>query len=112
MALIYNWWNIFVRLAEPDKHLGAVTSRPLLLHAIGKATSHGGQTFIQVTNIHGAKNKVQAMLNRLVSFFRELKSIAEQLTPRQRWYRMLSKAVEKYLDGRLLAKPIPGLIVA
>ncbi len=112
VALIYNWWNIFVRLAEPDKHLEAVTSRPLLLHAIGKATSHGGQTFIQVTNIHGAKNKVQAMLNRLVSFFRELKSIAEQLTPKQRWYRMLSKAVENYLGGRLLAEPIPGLIAA
>ena len=29
VALVYNWWNIFVRLARPDKHLEAITSRPL-----------------------------------------------------------------------------------
>ena len=37
IALIYNWWNLFVRLAEPDKHLEAITSRPLLLSAICRA---------------------------------------------------------------------------
>ena len=26
IALIYNWWNLFVRLARSDKHLEAVTS--------------------------------------------------------------------------------------
>ena len=31
VALVYNWWNIFVRLAGPDKHLEAITTRPLLL---------------------------------------------------------------------------------
>jgi hypothetical protein len=34
VALLYNWWNIFARLAEPDRHMEAITSRPLLLHAI------------------------------------------------------------------------------
>lgn len=106
VALIYNWWNIFVRLADPDKHLEAITSRPLLLQAIGKATFHAGQTFIQVTNVHGSKGKVEILLNRILIFFKELKSFAEQLTPRQRWYRILSKAVEKYLGGRLLTVPI------
>lgn len=111
VALIYNWWNIFVRLAEPDKHLEAITSRPLLLHAIGKATSHGGQTFIQVTNIHGSIGKVQALLGRILTFFKELKSFAEQLTIKQRWYRILSKAMEKYLGGRLLTEPISMLML-
>ena len=31
VALVYNWWTLFVRLAHPDKHLEAITSRPLLL---------------------------------------------------------------------------------
>ena len=31
VALVYNWWSLFVRLAHPDKHLEAITSRPLLL---------------------------------------------------------------------------------
>ena len=106
VGLIYNWWNLFARLAKPDKHLEAITSRPLLLHAVGKQTTHAGQTRISISSTHGKTNKVQLLLNRVATFFSELKSIAEQLTSEQRWYRILSKAVEKYLHGRLLQPPI------
>ena len=33
IASVYNWWSLFARLAEPDKHSEAITTRPLLLHA-------------------------------------------------------------------------------
>ena len=39
----YNWWYLFVRLADPDQHREAITSRPLLLQAIGRQTQHAGQ---------------------------------------------------------------------
>jgi hypothetical protein len=106
VALVYNWWNLFVRLAEPDKHLEAITSRPLLLHSVGKQTTHAGQTCISISSVHGKTHKVQKMLNRIAIFFNELKLIAEQLTTEQTWYRILSKAVEKYLNGRQLQPPI------
>jgi hypothetical protein len=38
MARVYNWWNIFVRLAEPDKHREAIASRPLRLAGIAERT--------------------------------------------------------------------------
>jgi hypothetical protein len=106
VGLIYNWWNLFVRLANPDKHLEAITSRPLLLHAVGKQVTHAGQTRISISSTHGKINKVHLLLNRVATFFNELKKIAEQLTSEQRWYRILSKAVEKYLHGRPLQPPI------
>jgi len=28
IALIYNWWNVFTRLARPGQHMEAITSRP------------------------------------------------------------------------------------
>ena len=105
VALIYNWWNLFVRLADPDKHLEAITSRPLLLHAVGKQSTHAGQTFIKITSTHGKTPNVKRLLNRVVTFFKSLKD-AEQLSSEQRWYRILSKALEKYLHGRLLQPPI------
>ena len=40
VALIYNWWSLFVRLADLQKHTEAITSRPLLLSAIGRQTRH------------------------------------------------------------------------
>jgi hypothetical protein len=54
IALIYNWWSLFVRLAEPDKHYEAIVSRPLLLHGIGKQTSHATQKTLTITNTHTA----------------------------------------------------------
>jgi len=106
VGLIYNWWNLFVRLATPDKHLEAITSRPLLLHAVGKQTTHAGQTFIKISSTHGKIGKVKLLLNRIATFFQSLKDDAEQLSDEQRWYRILSKALEKYLKGRLLHPPI------
>ena len=106
VGLIYNWWNLFVRLATPDKHLEAITSRPLLLHAVGKQTTHAGQTFIKISSTHGKIGKVKLLLNRIATFFQSLKNDAEQLSDEQRWYRILSKALEKYLKGRLLQPPI------
>lgn len=106
VGLIYNWWNLFVRLADPNKHLEAITSRPLLLNAIGKQTTHAGQTFIKITSTHGRTETVRWFLGRITTFFKSLKTDAEQLTGEQRWYRILSKAVEKYLQGRQLQPPI------
>ncbi len=106
IGLIYNWWNLFVRLAEPNKHLEAITSRPLLLYSVGKQTTHSGQTFISISSSHGEMTKVQGLLNRIATFFNGLKAITEQLTNEQRWYRILSKALEKYLGGRQLQPPL------
>ncbi len=78
---------------------------PLLLHAIGKQVTHAGQTIVNISSTHGKIGKVQKMLNRIVGFFKQLKNRAEQLTPEQCWFRILSKAVEKYLGGRQLQPP-------
>ena len=72
IALVYNWWNIFVRLAKPDKHLEAITSRPLLLHSVGKQITHAGQTCISISSSHGKIDKVKTLLN---SVWRETSKI-------------------------------------
>ena len=43
VALAYNWWTLFVRLSNPDSHKESITSRPLLMSAIGKLTESGRQ---------------------------------------------------------------------
>jgi hypothetical protein len=49
-ALVYSWWSLFVRLADPNQHTEAITSRPLLLYTIGKQTRHAGQTHLTLTS--------------------------------------------------------------
>jgi hypothetical protein len=104
-ALVYNWWSLFVRLADPNQHTEAVTSRPLMLHAIGKQTRHAGQTRVTITSTHAEASKVMAGYRRIAAFFKELRATAEQLTSIQRWCRILSLALVKYLRGRQLHPP-------
>jgi hypothetical protein len=104
-ALVYNWWSLFARLAIPERHAEAITSRPLLLEAVGRQTHHSGQTQIVLTSMHGDSCQIKKILKRLTGFFRWLRSSAEQLTWAERWRRILSLALVKFLRGRLLAPP-------
>lgn len=105
IALVYNWWSLFVRLAEPDKHYEAIVSRPLLLHGVGKQTRHAGQKTLTITSTHGRMAYIKEAYQRICEFFESLKAIAPQLTPRECWYRILSEAMKKYLNGSLLKPP-------
>ncbi|MFT5084119.1 MAG: hypothetical protein ACI9Y1_002171 [Lentisphaeria bacterium] len=51
-ALIYNWWNIIARLADADKHMEAITSRPLLLSSVGRLTEHARQKKMTITHTY------------------------------------------------------------
>jgi hypothetical protein len=105
VALIYNWWTLFVRLADPSQHTEAITSRPLLLYSVGRQTRHANQTTITITSTHGKAGHVRRMLAEIVTFFKSLRPIAEQLSDLQRWHRILSRALVKYLKGRQLGPP-------
>ncbi len=72
VALVYNWWNIFVRLAEPDKHLEAITSRPLLLAGIAERTRHGRQTTLRIASTHGNARWAERVLTGVARFLRGL----------------------------------------
>ena len=106
LALFYDWWNIFVRLAEPDRHREAITSRPLLLSAIAE--------------------RARAMRDKPRSAWRArtprpsppprrsprspcscggLATNAEQLTPCKNGARSSSRAFQAFLNGRVLRAP-------
>jgi hypothetical protein len=97
VALIYNWWTLFVRLAQPHKHFEAISSRPLLLHGVATQTRHGGQTRLTITSTHAKRSAIQAILTNLADFLATLKSTAEQLTDVQRLRAILTRAFTKFM---------------
>ena len=105
VALFYDWWNIFVRLVEPDRHMEAITSRPLLLHAIATRVRHARQTTITVASSHARAIPAAKALRAVAIFLRELAKTAEQLTGLQRWRRILARAFQVFLQGRQLRSP-------
>jgi hypothetical protein len=105
LALVYNWWNIFVRLADPDLHREAITSRPLFLTAIATRTRHARQTTIRVTSSHAKAEPAAKALAAVAAFLRRLARNAEQLTRLQTWRLILSRAFQAFLKSRVLRPP-------
>lgn len=99
IALIYNWWTLFVRLIEPNCHLEAITSRPLLLHAVGTQIQHAGQKIIQVNSHHGEFKKIRPALISVSAFFKTLKACAEQLSKTERMKRVIYRAFRKFFES-------------
>lgn len=111
IALIYNWWNIFARLANSDKHMEAITSRPLLLSSVGRLTQTGRKKTMTITSTHAQANDIQETFERIQTFFNQLTMNAPQLTTIECWCRILSEAMKKYLGNSLLKPPDDGYLL-
>lgn len=96
-ALVFNWWSIFAGMIFRDRHVEGITSRPLLLHAVGRKTRHAGQQNLSVTSSHGKREQVQKLLNDGNRFLSRLRSAAEQLSQKQKVLLILSFAFARFL---------------
>ena len=88
VALVYNWWSVFVRLAHPKARLEAITARPLLLSGIGELTHHGGQTHLTITPMHAKAGFAKDLLTQVSRRLNEWKYAAEQLKMAGVWQRV------------------------
>ena len=111
VALVYDWWSLYARLIDPEHHREAITSRPLLLHAVARQVRHGKQTHLKITSSHGGAPAVRRRLAQAVAFLASLGETAEQLSDLEKWCRILSRALIKYLKGRII-RPPPGYLPA
>jgi hypothetical protein len=89
VALVYNWWSLFVRLANPESRLEAITSRPWLMASVGRRTEHAGQTTITLTGLHAHFEKARAALMRVSTLLQGWSAqAAEQLATTTVWLRV------------------------
>ena len=102
IALVYNWWTIFMRLGIPEKHAEAITSRPLALHGIARQTRHGNQTTVEITSTHAKASQIAGILTKVSGFLKRIKMTAEQLTEKERWKLILSAAFRQFLGGKVI----------
>ena len=96
IALIYNWWNLYARLAMPGQHHEAITSRPMLLTSVGRQTTQGNQKKIRITSVHGKTKKLAMAYHRLESVFSTLKIIAPQLNFGECWRKIIAEIINEF----------------
>ena len=108
IALFYNWWNVFTRLAQPDRHLEAITSGPLLLQAVGRLVTTGRRKIIHLTSTHALAEQIRLTLSRIGLFLNRLARTAEQFSTEATWAVILSAAFVKWLRGKVLRPVMHG----
>lgn len=101
IALVYNWWGLFTRLASGGKG-EAITTRPLLLHGIARRTRHARRTTLTITSSHAKARQVRRALEAASRFLKRVAATAEQLGSRSRWRLILSWIFRDFLDGRVV----------
>lgn len=95
VALAYNWWSWYVRLAHPKARLEAITSRPLLLSGVARLTQHAGQSRLVVTLMHGAADQIKEMIANVRKGLDVVLVNAPQLTKPERWAALVRYIIEK-----------------
>jgi len=80
----------------------AITSRPMLLHAVGKQTQHAGQTSLKISSLYGLKRKIMCCFARVSNILKEVRHYAQQLTKIEVWSLILSKALTAFLHRKTL----------
>ena len=116
VALVYNWWSWYMRLAHPKGRLEAITSRPLLLAAVGRLTEHAGQKRLLLSVTHAAVDQVKVLISNVREGLRHIRATAPQLPNGNRWRALIGYIVAKILaakaHGHANTHAPPGLLMA
>lgn len=107
VALVYNWWSWYVRLAHPKARLEAITSRPLLLAGIARLTRHAGQSRLLVTITHAAGDQVKSMIANIRKGLDHILQAAPQLPKLERWKSLVRYIVAKIIAAKPQNQPPP-----
>ena len=100
VALIYNWWSWYLRLANPKGRLEAITSRPLLLAAVGRMTEHAGQKRLLISVTHAAVDQVKTLISNMREGLQHIRATAPQLPEGNRWRALIGYIVNKILAAK------------
>jgi hypothetical protein len=97
-----------VACAQPERGREAITSRPLLLAAVGRVTASGRQLTLRLTSTHAGAAEAQSLLTGLSLFLSSLGNAAEQLGHSQRWKRIWDRILAPWTRPRRLIPAASG----
>jgi hypothetical protein len=107
VALIYNGWSWYVRLAHPKARREAITSRPLLLAGVARLTEHAGQSRLLLTLTHAAGDQIKAMIANIRKGLDHIRATAPQLPKADRWRALIRYIVAQILRLKPPSHPLP-----
>ena len=110
VALIFNWWSLFTRIASGKKHGEAITTRPLFQQGIARYTRHAQQNHLSLSSLHAKARKIANLLASMSAWLRAFRESAEQLAKQARWPALLRHIFRHFRAASTPITPPPGLL--
>jgi hypothetical protein len=105
VALIFNWWKLYLRMALGPENGEALTGRAQFQQGVARQTRHGGQSKLKLISMHGKGWKIAHLQDRVSKWLRRFREGAEQLGRKERWRTLLRKIFEELGGFHLVPKP-------
>ena len=105
IALVYNWWTLYLRFYDEEHHREAIRTRPMLMAGVGRQVQSGGQRTIKVSILHEKGDRIAQAVTCISNELHHIRSITERWSPSQRWTLLLTRLLRRWLGGKWL----PGL---
>ncbi|GAA5484862.1 hypothetical protein Hsar01_04115 [Haloferula sargassicola] len=105
IALVYNWWSLYLRFYDAEHHREAIRTRPMLMSGVGRQVRSGGQRTVKVSVLHEKGDLIAQAVTRISNELHHICAITERWTVEQRWTLLLTRLLRRWLGGKWL----PGL---
>jgi hypothetical protein len=105
IALIYNWWNLYMRFYDEAHHREAIRSRPMLMQGVGRQVQSGGRRTVKVCILHEKDDLIAHAVTQISKELHQICAITERWTSKERWTLLLTRLLRFWLGGKWL----PGL---
>jgi phosphopantetheinyl transferase (holo-ACP synthase) len=102
VALFYNWWNLYVRFFDEERHREAIRSRPMLMQGVGRQVQSGGQRTVKVSIVHEKGEMIASAVAAVSRELHHIRSITERWSTRECWALVLTRILRRWLGGKLL----------
>lgn len=96
VALVFNWWSIYTRMATGPTHGEAITTRPLLQQGVARETTHANRIHLTIASVHAKAKKIANLLTNISQWLRRLVNTAEQLPGPALWRMILSRIFQDF----------------
>ena len=77
IALVYKWWNLYVRLFDGEHQREAITSRPMLLSGVALLIQHSAQRTVKVSLQHENSDLLAKAILQVSSTLHRFHAIAQ-----------------------------------
>ena len=96
VALIFNWWSIYTRMATGPTHGEAITTRPLLQQGVARETTHANRIQLTIASVHAKAKKIAHLLTNISRWLGQFLHATEQLSGLARWRMILSRIFQDF----------------